>query len=375
MADLSIQFKVDFAKALLELEDIIRGEKSVLSRIVDVKETIVSGSNLVKGMRKRSIGKSGIIGPLISALTQTSEDYAAAILFATTGKRYWYRDLSPHQDEYHKLRADRLGYFKAIIPSDNHPWDLVTYIISCEIEGLDFEDIKDVGVFIKNLDDVTRFALIEDGVRVDLIIDGLEEDASEVVEQEQSKQIGRSGDESLDVGDVLERLYDGDLETNEWFLRMSAPQSQSALNPFEEHVPTELHDHERSVPITEISGRGTENRARQRYAKEQSIDELVQPAIFRRSFPVSEQTPGSEQANTVTTREIVGVLPGVGSALERHSKLISNQLANGTNNEQSSAAPPIPRPRPTLTPMTKAASPALYWPDLTANIGLVMQLN
>lgn len=46
MADLSIQFKVDFAKALLELEKTISGEGSVLSRFVDAGP-ISSGTGLL----------------------------------------------------------------------------------------------------------------------------------------------------------------------------------------------------------------------------------------------------------------------------------------------------------------------------------------
>lgn len=108
MEKFGIEFKVNFSKALLEIENVIRGEKSVLSRILDTRETVTSGLSLLKSMRKNPIGKGGVAGALLGAIVDTPERYAEIFLLATTGKQYSYRDLSGHQDEYYRHRVLKL---------------------------------------------------------------------------------------------------------------------------------------------------------------------------------------------------------------------------------------------------------------------------
>lgn len=124
MADLSIQFKVDFAKALLELEKTISGDGSVLSRFVDAKETVSSGLALLKGFKNARGGRGGQIGGVLSALFKPEpEHYARALLLATTGKSYTYRDLNPYFGEYGMMRIEKEGWLKAIpIPEENYPF-------------------------------------------------------------------------------------------------------------------------------------------------------------------------------------------------------------------------------------------------------------
>ncbi|WP_306257779.1 hypothetical protein [Pararhizobium sp. IMCC21322] len=374
MENFGIEFKVNFSKALLEIENVIRGEKSVLSRIVDTKETVTSGLSLLKSMRKNPIGKGGVAGALLGAIVDTPERYAEIFLLATTGKHYSYRDLSSHQDEYHRLRAEKLGYVRSIVPSDDHPWELVAFIISREIAGFEFEDIRDVGKYIKSLDEATRFQLIEDGVRVDLIIDGTEEDTSQGIEPEKTKLEFLSVDErslySRDGPEISARIK----ATHEALDDVAAQLSEPSRRLFDE-IPSDVtfpvDGGGGSTPATVVEGMVDEdNQAiplpqtpirrstpvtsdRQGFRNPVDIDDLIKPASYQKQNSALNRVGESEMIRRIGTADIGEFLPGVGRALEQRSKVVSDQLVEGTNNEQLPEVSPLPRPRPKLNPITE----------------------